>query len=256
MAEERILCRDLWVGYRVKTRRGLPRWGRRSWALHGLNLSVAPGELVGVVGGNGSGKTTLLRTLAGVFRPSRGEAEVRGKIGALVELRPDSERDLAVTERISMSGVLLGFRRSDRPALERIVTEFGELDQSVLEAPVYTLSTGMLLRLEMSLLLHASCDVLAVDELLVAADANFRKRCLDRMREICDAGGAAVLSSHDPSLVTGCDRVLRLERGHFVDFDTPSMAPPPRDVPAEELDIPEVLEIEPGHAGREYIPTE
>ncbi|HUC36953.1 MAG TPA: ATP-binding cassette domain-containing protein [Acidimicrobiales bacterium] len=215
MDRPRISCQDLWVGYRIKSARGLPRPGRRSWALRGLDLSVAPGELVGVVGGNGTGKTTLLRTIAGVFRPSRGRLEVRGKVGALVELRPDSDRDLSVRERMVMSGVLLGFSRRDTRRLEGLVTGFAELDAAVLDAPVYTLSTGMLLRVEMSLLLHASCDVLAVDELLVSADAEFRSRCLERIGAICAVGGAAVLSSHDPSLVSGCDRILRLESGRF-----------------------------------------
>jgi ABC-type polysaccharide/polyol phosphate transport system ATPase subunit len=222
MADMRVVCSDLWVGYRAKSRRGLPRLGQTKWGLHGIDLEVARGELVGVMGGNGSGKTTLLRTIAGVFRPSRGRVQVGGKVGALVELRPDADRDLAARERILMSGVLLGFRRHDKPYLEEVVGDFGELDAAVLDAPVYTLSTGMLLRLEMSVLLHAGCDVLAVDELLVAADADFRRRCLDRIGEVCSSGGAAILSSHDPSLLTGCDRVLRLEAGQFVEETVPS----------------------------------
>jgi ABC-type polysaccharide/polyol phosphate transport system ATPase subunit len=233
MDQERVSARDLWVGYRIKTRRGLPRWGQRSWALRGLNLTVMPGELIGIVGGNGSGKTTLLRTVAGVFQPSKGILETRGKVGALVELRPDADRDLSVRERMVVSGVLLGFRRRDMPYLQELVTGFGDLDASVLEAPVYTLSTGMLLRLEMSLLLHAQCDVLAVDELLVAADASFRSRCLDRIGAICQLGGSAILSSHDPSLVSGCDRILRLETGHFVDGVPPATATSSQEIGAE-----------------------
>jgi ABC-type polysaccharide/polyol phosphate transport system ATPase subunit len=222
MADMRVVCSDLWVGYRAKSRRGLPRVGQTKWGLRGIDLEVARGELVGVMGGNGSGKTTLLRTIAGVFRPSRGRVQVGGKVGALVELRPDADRDLAARERILMSGVLLGFRRHDKAYLEEVVGDFGELDAAVLDAPVYTLSTGMLLRLEMSLLLHAGCDVLAVDELLVAADADFRRRCLERIGEACSSGGTAILSSHDPSLLTGCDRVLRLEAGQFVEEKVPS----------------------------------
>jgi ABC-type polysaccharide/polyol phosphate transport system ATPase subunit len=216
MDTSRITCRSLWLGYREKTRRGLPRWGRHTWALQDIDLEVGEGELLGVVGGNGSGKTTLLRTISGIYRPSRGEVTVRGKVGALVELRPDVDRDLSVAERIVLSGVLLGFRRSDRPHLEDLVTEFGDLDRSVLGSPLYTLSAGMVLRLEMALLLHAGCQVLAIDELLAAADAEFRERCLARVGEICAGGGAAVLSSHDPSLLAGCDRVLTLEAGRFV----------------------------------------
>jgi lipopolysaccharide transport system ATP-binding protein len=241
MLRPRIACRSLWVGYRIKTPRGLPRWGQRHWALQDFTCTVAPGELVGVVGGNGSGKTTLLRTVAGVFPTGRGSIEVDGKVGALVELRPDSDRDLSVGERIGLSGVLLGFRRGDRPALERLVTEFGELDPSVLTAPLYTLSTGMLLRLEMSLLLHSSCEVLAVDELLVAADAGFRSRCLEKIRDLCHHGAAGVLSSHDPSLVAGCDRILRLERGRLVDDGSGQSAEPVS--PAETAAVP-------GHDGR------
>jgi lipopolysaccharide transport system ATP-binding protein len=222
MAAERLLCRDLWVGYRIKTPRGLPRFRQRSWALRGVNFSIAGGEIVGLVGGNGSGKTTLLRTIAGVYKPSRGAVALEGKVGALVELRPDADRDLSVRERVALSGVLLGFRRADRAYLEGLLTEFGDLDPAVLDAPLYTLSCGMLLRLEMSLLLHASWDLLAVDELLVTADAEFRQRCLQRIATICASGGAAIISSHDPSLVSDCDRLLHLEHGALVG---PSMGP-------------------------------
>ena len=251
MSEERIGCRDLWVGYRAKTRRGLPRFGQRRWALQGFDLSVADGELVGVVGSNGSGKTTLLRTIAGVFAPGRGELVVRGKVGALVELRPDADRDLSVGERIVLSGVLLGFRRRDRAHLEGLVSEFGDLDRAVFDSPLYTLSTGMLLRLEMALLLHSSCEVLAVDELLVAADAQFRARCLERLREICRDGGAAVLSSHDPSLVSGCDRIVHLEAGRQVDaaredrFRPPEPSPAPKGIPSPGIRVREAVAADP-----------
>jgi ABC-type polysaccharide/polyol phosphate transport system ATPase subunit len=230
MDRARVSCHDLWVGYRVKSARGLPRRGQHSWALRGADLSIAPGELVGIVGGNGSGKTTLLRTIVGVLRPSRGHLDVDGKVGGLVELRPDADRDLSVRERMVMSGVLLGFRRRDSRLLEALVTDFGQLDAGVLRAPVYTLSTGMLLRLEMSLLLSAACDVLAIDELLMGADADFRSRCLDRISLICADGASAVLSSHDPLLLSRCDRVLRLETG-LLRYEDPS---PSSDAPRED----------------------
>jgi ABC-type polysaccharide/polyol phosphate transport system ATPase subunit len=220
MDQPRLICRDVWVGYRIKSARGLPRHGRTFWAVRGLDLSVQPGEMVGLVGTNGSGKTTFLRTVAGVFEPSRGTVESNGKVGALVELRPDSDRDLSVRERMTISGVLLGFRQRDAAHLEMLVTGFGGLDTSVLDSPVYTLSTGMLLRLEMSLLLHASCDVLAVDELLMSADSGFKAQCLRRMRSVCEEGGAALLSSHDPALLSGCNRIVHLEQGSVKGEDT------------------------------------
>jgi ABC-type polysaccharide/polyol phosphate transport system ATPase subunit len=189
-----------------------------------VELSIAPGEVVGIVGGNGSGKTTLLRTIVGVLTPSKGRLEVDGKVGGLVELRPDADRDLSVRERMVMSGVLLGFRRRDSKLLEALANDFGELDAAVLSAPVYTLSTGMLLRLEMSLLLNAACDVLAVDELLMGADADFRSRCLDRIGVICAGGSSALLSSHDPLLLARCDRVLRLEAGLLRNQDEPPIS--------------------------------
>lgn len=239
MGEPRVVVDDLWLSYRRKSRRGLPRWRQRTWAIRGITFSVEAGELLGIVGANGSGKTTLLRTVAGVFRPTKGQVVTRGKVGGLVELRPDADRDLSVAERVVMSGILCGFRRSDRSYLEDLVTGFGGLDRSVLEAPVYTMSTGMLLRLEMSLLLHAECDVLAVDELLMSADASFRSKCLDRIAEICTRGGSAILSAHDPSLVLGCDRVLHMEKGVFVEPITDA------DLPEEQLGGVAMTETQP-----------
>jgi ABC-type polysaccharide/polyol phosphate transport system ATPase subunit len=237
MGGTRVSSHDLWVGYRIKSARGLPIRGQHSWALRGVELSIAPGEIVGIVGGNGSGKTTLLRTMVGVLTPSKGRLDVDGKVGGLVELRPDADRDLSVRERMVMSGVLLGFRRRDSKLLAALAHEFGELDDAVLNAPVYTLSTGMLLRLEMSLLLNAACDVLAIDELLMGADADFRNRCLDRIGVICAGGGSAVLSSHDPLLLSRCDRVLRLEEGLL---RTEELSPGPGSDQAPPTDVANV----------------
>jgi ABC-type dipeptide/oligopeptide/nickel transport system ATPase component len=79
MDDARVRCQNLWVGYRIKSARGLPRRGQTSWALQGVDLVVAPGELVGIIGGNGSGKPRSCEPSSGCFDRARANWMSAGK---------------------------------------------------------------------------------------------------------------------------------------------------------------------------------
>ena len=74
------------------------------YALRDVSLDIMPGDFYGLVGLNGSGKSTLLKTIAGVYKPSKGKVTVNGTIAPLIELGAGFDMDLTARENIYLSG--------------------------------------------------------------------------------------------------------------------------------------------------------
>jgi ABC-type polysaccharide/polyol phosphate transport system ATPase subunit len=208
----------LWQSFRPKTSHGgRRRHGADKWALRGLDLCVEPGELVGIVGSNGSGKSTVLRTVAGVYRPDRGQVLVSGRVSSLLDLESGVHRDLTGRENLLIGGVLLGLSRAEvRERYERIV-EFSGLSEKSLGQPFAGYSTGMVLRLTFSVILNSDPSVLLVDEVLAVGDEAFRAKCADQVDVLRRNGCGVLLVSHDLALVEArCSRVVVLDQGRVV----------------------------------------
>ena len=78
------------------------------YALKDVSLDIMPGDFYGLVGLNGSGKSTLLKTIAGVYKPTRGKVTVNGTIAPLIELGAGFDMDLTARENIYLNGTVLG----------------------------------------------------------------------------------------------------------------------------------------------------
>lgn len=217
-----IEVRGLWQGYHGATVRGLRKRGEPKWALRGVDLQVAPGEMVGVVGRNGSGKTTLLQTVAGVILPLKGEVVTQGRVASLVDLSAGFHRELTGRENIMLGGVLLGISRASLRERYDDIVAFAGLTTDTLASPLRLYSAGMGLRLGFSLVAHSDPDVLLVDEVLAVGDEEFRAQCVDRVNELRAKGCAVLLISHDLELIAKrCDRTITLLRGEVVDEGDP-----------------------------------
>ena len=83
------------------------------WALSEVSFTVNPGRMVGIMGFNGAGKSTLLRLVAGVGRPTRGTIEIRGRLGAILDLGVGFNPELTGRENIYVSGVCSGLTRRE-----------------------------------------------------------------------------------------------------------------------------------------------
>jgi len=186
------------------------------WVLRGVDLSVAPGECLGVVGQNGSGKSTLLKILAGVSVPSEGAFEVRGRCAALLELGLGFHPDFTGRQNAALSLRLQGCDAREAASLLPGVEDFAEVGD-YFDQPVRTYSSGMHVRLAFAAATAFRPEIFLVDEALAVGDAYFQSKCFARIRAYREAGTALLFVSHDPVAVRSlCDRALLLDRGRPV----------------------------------------
>jgi len=186
------------------------------WALRGVSCRVEPGEVVGILGANGSGKSTLLKVLARITEPTRGRAEIRGRVGSLLEVGTGFHPELTGRENIYLNGAILGMRRSEIARKFDEIVAFAEIDR-FLDTPVKRYSSGMYLRLAFAVAAHLEPEILLVDEVLAVGDARFQRKCLGKMREVSSRHGRTVLFvSHNLGAVQRlCGRCLLLEAGEL-----------------------------------------
>lgn len=189
------------------------RYYRPFWAIRDVSFELKRGEALGIVGRNGSGKSTLLQILAGTLTPTAGEARIRGRIAALLELTAGFNPEFTGRENVFLKGAILGLSR--RQMLDRFdeIAAFADIGQ-FLDQPVKSYSSGMRARLAFAVAVCVEPDVLILDEILSVGDVGFKQKCVSRMRQLLDTGVTLLLVSHSPDSVKSmCDKGLYLERG-------------------------------------------
>jgi lipopolysaccharide transport system ATP-binding protein len=194
---------------------------REIWALKDVSFDVAEGEVLGVIGRNGAGKSTLLRVLTRITSPTEGRAEIRGRVGSLLEVGTGFHPELTGRENIYLNGSILGMKRREiRGRLDEIV-EFSGIEKFI-DTPVKRYSSGMYVRLAFSVAAHLEPQILLVDEVLAVGDAEFQRRCLGRMEDFSQSGRTVLFVSHNMQAIAQlCDRAILLDGGE-VQLDGPS----------------------------------
>lgn len=185
----------------------------RFWVLKDIDFTLFPGQMLGVIGKNGAGKSTLLKTIAGILKPDEGYATISGHIGSLLNLGGSFHSELTGRENCYMSGTVAGLtKRQVKERLEAIV-DFAGL-APYLDNPVRSYSSGMLMRLAFSVVVHTDPDVLMVDECLSVGDLEFGQKCLERIDEMRSEGCTVILVSHGLGYVSAnCDQALWINGG-------------------------------------------
>ncbi len=190
------------------------------WALRDVSFEVAPGEVVGIVGGNGAGKSTLLKILSRITAPTEGCAEIRGRVGSLLEVGTGFHPELSGRENVYLNGAILGMTRHEIARKFDEIVAFAEVERFV-GLPVKQYSSGMYLRLAFAVAAHLEPEILIVDEVLAVGDAAFQKKCLGKMGAVAHEGRTVLFVSHNLLAVQSlCSRAIWLHRGQVAGSGT------------------------------------
>lgn len=193
---------------------------REFWALRAVDLTVARGETVAIIGQNGSGKSTFLQLVCGTLTPTQGEVSCNGRVAALLELGAGFNPEFTGEENVYLSGMLYGLTERQLKERYQSIVDFAEIGAFVSQ-PVKTYSSGMYVRLAFAIAAHVDADVLVVDEALSVGDVRFTQKCMRFLREF-QKKGTLLFVSHDVGAVTGlCSRAVWLDKGN-VRLDGPA----------------------------------
>lgn len=186
------------------------------WALRSVTFTVERGETVGIMGRNGSGKSTLLKILSRITAPTRGSAEIHGRVASLLEVGTGFHQELTGKENVYLNGSILGLRRHEIEARYDEIVAFSEIGQ-FMDTPVKRYSSGMRVRLAFAVAAHLEPDILILDEVLAVGDAAFQEKCLDKIDQTRNKGTTILFVSHSADSVRRlCTRGLVLAEGNLV----------------------------------------
>ncbi len=194
----------------------------RFWALKNVSFKIKQGEVVGIIGKNGAGKSTLLKVLSRITAPTEGEVIYRGKVASLLEVGTGFHGELSGRENIFLNGSILGMSKFEvEHRLEDIIKFAGV--EKFLDTPVKRYSSGMYVRLAFAVAAHMDPDILIVDEVLAVGDADFQKKCLNKLGDAAKTGRTILFVSHNMnSIRTLCNRVICVKDGEIVGDGDPN----------------------------------
>ena len=184
------------------------------WALRDVSFTVQQGDVVGIIGRNGAGKSTLLKILSQITEPTHGQVRLYGRVGSLLEVGTGFHQELTGRENIYLNGAILGMRKHEITARLDEIVDFSGIERYI-DTPVKRYSSGMFVRLAFAVAAHLEPDILILDEVLAVGDAEFQKKCLDKMKDVSQNYGRTVLFvSHNVAAVKQlCNKAMLLENG-------------------------------------------
>jgi len=193
------------------------------WALRDISFKVEKGETVGIIGKNGCGKSTLLQIICGTLEPTGGTVTKKGKIAALLELGSGFNQEFTGKENVYVNASLYGLSKKQIDEKYEKIINFADIGEYI-DQPVKTYSSGMLVRLAFSVIVHIDADILIIDEALSVGDAYFTQKCMRFLREFM-VTGTVLFVSHDTSAVVNlCNKAVYISDGKVNYLGSPKEA--------------------------------
>jgi len=186
-------------------------------ALDNISFDVFAGQAIGLIGPNGSGKSTLLSVLAGVFKPTAGEMHTKARVMSLLTLGQGMFDEASGIENTKIMSVVRRVPRRKRKQFLEDVTELSGL-KSYMRLPIRTYSSGMRLRLAFAIAMLVEADVVVLDEVIAAADEEFKQHMLQYMVQLIQKKKKTlVIASHTQSIIDAlCTRIFSLQNGVLI----------------------------------------
>jgi ABC-2 type transport system ATP-binding protein len=194
--------------------------------INGIDFTVAPGEITGLLGPSGCGKTTLMRSLVGVQRGVTGTVTVLGEPAGSPGLRhrvgyvtqaPAVYTDLSIAENLQYFASVAG---ASRHRADDVLAQVALSDRS--GQLVQTLSGGERARVSLAVALLSSPELLVLDEPTVGLDPVLRRDLWALFGDLARAGATVLVSSHVMDEAVRCDRLLLMRDGRLVADDSPT----------------------------------
>lgn len=206
---------------------------KKTEALKGVSLDIAPGEIVGLLGPNGAGKSTLFQIASGLFAPDGGEvelfglnyrqnaSEILGRLGVVFQSR-SLDLDMTVRANLKFHGNLFGLSGKKLDDQIQRSIEFFEVTD-LIDKPVRTLSGGNQRRIEIVRALINMPDLLLMDEPSVGLDPTTRKLLVGHVHALREQHQTSILwATHLVEEVEHADRIALIVAGHIIRIGTPA----------------------------------
>jgi ABC-type polysaccharide/polyol phosphate transport system ATPase subunit len=185
------------------------------WALDDVSFDIKKGEVVGILGHNGAGKSTLLKILTRITNPTVGSASVHGRVGMLLEVGTGFHEDLTGQENVYLGGAILGMTRAEIHEKYDDIVAFAEMD-GFMDLAVRHYSSGMKLRLALSVAIHLDAELIFLDEIWAVGDHAFQLKTWRRIEELIASGRTFVIVAHNLETIGRlCTRCLLLDHGRL-----------------------------------------
>jgi capsular polysaccharide transport system ATP-binding protein len=190
------------------------RQGPRT-VLQDINLQIAKGEKIGILGRNGAGKSTLIRMMSGAELPTKGQIHRGMSISWPLAFGGAFQGSLSGLDNVRFICRVYG--APIEPAIE-FVEQFSELG-SYLREPVKKYSSGMRARLAFAISMAVEFDCFLIDEIVAVGDSRFHEKChIELFEKRRDR--AMIIVSHDPNYIrTHCQHAAVLVAGQLHNFD-------------------------------------
>ncbi len=181
--------------------------------LKDINLEIAKGETVALIGVNGSGKSTLLKLMTKIIYPNKGTLKTYGKLTSLLELGAGFHPDFTGRENIYFNAAIFGLTKKEIDERLQSIIEFSELGDFI-DSPVRTYSSGMYMRLAFSVAINVDAEILLIDEILAVGDQHFQDKCFAKLEELAKSKMTIVIVSHSLDYIKKlCNRAIWINEG-------------------------------------------
>jgi len=184
--------------------------------LNNINLNIIKGEKVGIIGKNGAGKSSLLKVINKIYSLNSGMINIKGRVASLIEIGSGFNPNLTGRENMKLLFSLNGFSSHEYNDFQNNVIEFSELGNFI-DTQTKFYSTGMNLRLGLSICLYLNPNILILDEMFAGSDKDFIKKSLKKLNSIIDKVDILIIVTHDLKFIKQlCNRVLWINNGKII----------------------------------------